>query len=44
LGDLTTDNDSDKTNHNIKLSDINLFQNWDFTPSNVKDLQAKDND
>jgi hypothetical protein len=42
--DKTTDNDSDKTNHNIKLSDINLFQNCDFTPSNVKDLQAKDND
>lgn len=42
--DKTTDNDSDKTNHNIKLSDINLFQNCDLTPSNVKDLQAKDND
>jgi hypothetical protein len=38
--DKTTDNDSDKTNHNIKLSDINLFQNCDFTSSNVKDLQA----
>jgi hypothetical protein len=42
--DKTTDNDSDKTNHTIKLSDINLFQNCDFTPSNVKILQAKDND
>ena len=46
--DKSTDsaNKSSDTNNDdsIKLSDINLFNECDLTPQNIKDLQSKDND
>ena len=41
-----TENDSPniKNDDNISLSDVELFQQCDFTPENIRDLQRRDNE